>query len=301
MMYNFKDVLTNLGYSPTDCGKELRMRPIYRDSDNSTSLKVDKITGRWIDFGISRKGSFEELIQITLNLKNIDDARDVLNNKLSFNYEKIEPIIKIRQAKIFSTVELENLVPVHTYWKERGISEETLVLFKGGVCKTGKMKNRYVFPIYDEDFRIIGFTGRTLVSSPLRWKHLGTKSLWCYPVCFNKESVEQKREVILVEGIGCMLALWDVGIKNTIVLFGTQCSLAILNYLIKIDPNIIYISLNNEPNNNNIGNIAADKIKNKLRKFFDYWQIKIALPSKKDFADMNKEEILNWKKQNKLS
>ena len=84
-------------------------------------------------------------------------------------------------------------------------------------------------------------------------------------------------------------------IRNTVVTFGLEVSISILNFLLKIDPNTIYISFNNDAQKNNAGNFAADKAKSKLLRYFDAKQIKIALPNKKDFGEMNSEEINQWK------
>ena len=99
----------------------------------------------------------------------------------------------------------------------------------------------------------------------------------------------------MVESIGDMLSLWQAGVKNTLVTFGTSLSLAILNYSLKLDPRKIYISLNNDSNKNNAGNIAAEKTQARLSRYFDKSQLKIALPPKKDFGEMTKEEIVQWK------
>jgi hypothetical protein len=66
---------------------------------------------------------------------------------------------------------------------------------------------------------------------------------------------------------------------------------------LKLDPNKIYISFNNDQEKNNAGNDAAEKGKNKLLRYFDPRQIEIKLPNKKDFGEMSSEEILVWKKK----
>jgi DNA primase len=91
--------------------------------------------------------------------------------------------------------------------------------------------------------------------------------------------------------------LWDANIKNVIVSFGLDISSQLLNFLLKIDPNEVILSFNNDEANNSAGNKAADKAFNKLNKYFDPKQIKIILPDKKDFGEMNKEEIINWQKK----
>ena len=159
------------------------------------------------------------------------------------------------------------------------------------------MKNRYVFPIFNLRNNIIGFSGRDVTNiSKIKWKHLGEKSDFLYPLFLNHSILQEQREIILVESIGDMLNLWQSGIQNVLVTFGTSLSLPILNHMLKLDIKKIYISLNNDSNKNMAGNIGADKIYSRLKRYFDQRQLKIALPVKKDFGEMTREEILQWKK-----
>ena len=78
-----KEVLIDLGYSLIDNGREFRARPIYRESGNNMSLCIYKHDGKWTDFGVSKSGRLEDLIKITLNLKDISQAREYLENSFS--------------------------------------------------------------------------------------------------------------------------------------------------------------------------------------------------------------------------
>ena len=69
-----------------------------------------------------------------------------------------------------------------------------------------------------------------------------------------------------------------------------------MNFLLKLDPDKIYISFNNDNEKNNAGNDAAEKAFNKLLRYFDKRQLVIKLPTKKDFGEMTTEEIIKWKK-----
>ena len=89
--------------------------------------------------------------------------------------------------------------------------------------------------------------------------------------------------------------MWEADVKCVIVTFGLDVSVPIINYLLKIDIDEICISFNNDEGNNHAGNLAAEKAKKKLLKYFDIPQVRIALPSKKDFGEMNPSEILEWK------
>ena len=293
---NVYQILTDLGYKLKDYGKEYRTKPLYRDSDNDTVLKIYKDSGYWFDFKENISGDFNSLITMTLKLEDPNKAKEWLKDKnFSFNrpIENSKPLLK--SNKKFDIDILKNLELNHEYWNKRDISDEILNEFKGGIAKAGKMKNRYVFPIFNST-NIIGFSGRDITNkSKIKWKHIGEKNDFLYPLFLNSKIIEEQKEVVLIESIGDMLSLWQAGIKNTLVTFGTNLSLSILNYCLKIDPKKIYISLNNDSDKNNAGNIGAEKIHARLKRYFDEKQIKISLPNKKDFGEMNKEEILQWK------
>jgi hypothetical protein len=295
---NVFQVLTDLGYKLKDHGKEYRARPLYRDSDNDTVLKIEKNSGNWFDFKQNISGDLNSLVKLTLKLDDVDEAKQWLKNKnfisqIASDVEK--PLIK--SAKSFDINILDRLENRHDYWINRNITQETISQFKGGVAHAGKMKNRYVFPIFNLKNNIIGFSGRDVTNiSKIKWKHLGEKSDFLYPLFLNHSILQEQREIILVESVGDMLNLWQSGIKNVLVTFGTSLSLPILNQMLKLDIKKIYISLNNDSNKNMAGNIGADKIHSRLKRYFDQRQLKIALPIKKDFGEMTNEEILQWKK-----
>ena len=301
-MHNLKDILLEIGYSNIiDSGRELRTRPIYRDSGNNTSLCIKKSDGRFFDYSANISGSFEDLIKLSLNLKTITEAQDWLGNKLSNSelFVRVEkPLIK--QPRILNKQDLSLIIPRHQYWNKRGISNETLNIFGGGVMEEGRLKDRYVFPIFNRKRELVGFAGRDVKNNPgpnrPKWKHIGDKSKWKYPLQSNIKVLQESKEVIIVESVGDMLALWENGIRNTVVVFGVNISVELLNLFIKLDLNKMIISFNNDSSNNNVGNVAADKAKNKLLKYFDRRQVSVNLPPKNDFGDMSAEEILLWRK-----
>ena len=97
-----------------------------------------------------------------------------------------------------------------------------------------------------------------------------------------------------MESIGDMLALWESGIKNSIVTFGLSITSKIKQILMLINPEKIYISFNNDENQ--AGNTAAQKAYDNLKRQFDLPQLEIKLPSKNEFGCMSTKEILAWKK-----
>lgn len=285
--------LTQLGYSLKDFGKEYRTKPLYRESGNPTSLAVNKDTGEWFDFSERIGGQLEYLVQLTQKLTSLEEARKLFSTDRDI--EKTDDAPLIEEPKVFDKNLLIKLRKDHSYWIGRNISLETIETFEGGVAVNGKMMNRYVFPIFDLKDNLVGFDGRylkTLWETIPKWKKLGAKSHWIYPYKWNAKYI--KDEVILVESIGDMLSLWDVGIRNVLVTFGVEPSPQLISFLIKLDIKKIIIALNNDEDNNDVGNRSADKARIKICRYFDVSQVEIRLPDKKDFNEMSEQERLDW-------
>jgi hypothetical protein len=297
---NIREILTEIGYSLSDQGKYFRTKPIYRDSSSNTVLSIRKSDGKWKDFREDIGGSFEDLIRLSLSLKSKGDTTKWLINKgvdIASEAKKVEP--KIPQAKIFENESLNKLIPDHSYWNNRGISKDTLSTFKGGVVDSGKMAERYVFPIFNKKEQIVGFSGRDLKPNKNenskfvrpKWKHIGDKSKWNYPLSNNVKIIRKQKSIIVLESIGDMLSLWENGIRNTIVSFGVILSPNMLSTLTRMDPDKIFISFNDDSSNTNAGNEAARVAKKKLLQFFDEGQITIKLPEgHNDFNEMHLSE-----------
>lgn len=293
---NVYDILTEIGYcNLRDFGKEWRTCPLYRASDNHTSLSIKKDTGEWYDFSERSGGSLPQLIQKTLNLTSQQEALAIIGNRQT---SKLTNKYELTDVQKFDKQLLIKLVKDNSYWNSRKISDRTLKIFQGGITFNGRMAYRYVFPIFDIKNELVGFSGRSLNDNPdfPKWKHIGNKSHWLYPFIWNKEFIEAK-SIILLESIGDMLTLWEHGIKNTLVTFGIDISSKIIELLLKLDIPKIFISFNNDANNHLVGNKAATEGKQKLIRFFDEKQITIAIPNEKDFGEMTGEQISIWKNQ----
>jgi len=300
-MTDYREILEDMGYSNIlDNGKELRTKPIYRESSSGTVLSVRKDTGHFIDFSKQISGSFHDLVKLSLGLKSFTEANNYLTDR-GVSSEKTIRKPEVNSTRIFPHSYLSKFVPDHSYWTNRGISPETLRLFQGGVVQSGTMANRYVFPIFNSREELVGISGRCILNGQSKarpkWKHRGAKAKWRYPLQANYQHLKGEGEVFLVESIGDMLAMWEGGIKNSIVTFGLDVSTALIQLFLKIDPDKIYISFNNDESNNRAGNKAAEKAKLKLNNYFDKNQISINLPDKKDFGEMSAEEIKVWREK----
>lgn len=293
---SLENALLELGFNLQNEGPRFwRARPIYRDSSNNTSLRISKQDGSFIDFSANKKGSFNQLVRLALDLESIEAAAKWVDTR----HLSLDDVVrtKPKAEKPFQVKDPypEKLLRHYNYFVEkRGISQETLEQFECGVDMNGKMNNRFVFVIRDEYGDISGLAGRDLLDSGNRtkWKLMGQKMYWTFPFDQAEQYIKEKRSVILVESVGDMLALWDAGVRNVLVVFGVKLSNKLVSLLLSLDIDEIIISTNNdEEKEKNWGKQAAEAIQKKLLKTFDEDSVKIQLPKNNDWGVTPKDEI----------
>ena len=292
-----REILDNNGIQYQEFPNYLKCVAGWRNGDSLGSVTIYP-EGVVIDHVLGEKFGFDKLVGKILGIDDEEKIQEYLSNSnyISPQNQNIdEPLIK-NENKIFSPQSIQDfgIVPNYDYWINRGISKETAQLFHGGLAYKSKMKNRQVLTIYNSKNKIVGFTGRSVLKDyKIKWKRLGIKKNWIFPVYLNSKIIQEQKEVILVESPACVLKLWDCGIRNIICLFGLEISFPIINFLLRLNDVNIIISTNNEESNR--GNDAALKIQKKLKKYFDNKNIFIKLPPDKDFACIeDKSKILEW-------
>ena len=290
-----ENVLIDLGFSlHSENANFWRARPIYRESNNNTSLRINKETGAFQDYSAGIHGDFYKLLEISLNLSDYQSARKWLDEKAP-DIEIKQPTPKIKVDKKFDSDYGENLLRHYSFYtnRENPIREAVLEEFECGIQMSGKMNNRFVFLVRDDNFNIVGLAGRDLLSRDNKWKLMGGKSHWEFPMQ-SIPHIKKTKEVFLVESVGDMLALYNAGYKNVFVMFGLALMPRLLNKIASLNPNRVIICTNDDSDSKkNEGQVAAEKIKKKLSKLMDEDSILIMLPPNGDLGDSNPEEIKN--------
>lgn len=284
----YKETLQKLGYDLQDCGSHWRTRAIYRNGKTNTSLIIYKDSGVWKDFGLDNQAKpFNALVKETLKTNDPKILSTYLINNETVHTKPQQE--RIEMEKIYPESYLDKLLPMKTFYEKRGISEKTQIKFKCGYAGGGKMYRRMVFPIYDLDNQIHGFSGRSVVDydNAPKWKHMGRKTNWIYPHHLSHNKIEEKQEVILVESIGDCMALYEAGFENILMLAGLDISAKMISYLNTFDLNRIIIATNNDNSKEvNTGALASIKITAKLSTVFDLSLIRINPPVCNDFGEM---------------
>lgn len=225
--------------------------------------------------------------KLILQLAGIDS-----DNKDNNFTQEVEEKVELPKRWPLST--LERLVKSYDYWEKRGIPAEVVEKFGGGIATSGQFLNRFVIPIFNQEkTEIIGFTGRSLNDKGPKWLHSkGKKAEWIWSPDIN--AIREKGYILIIESPSDGFRLAEYGYMNFMAVFGTTISDYQLSYLISVSPPKILIGLNNEPENANIGNHAAERMRNKLIKFFNEDKVIIALPPKKDFEMLSQEEMTEY-------
>lgn len=194
---------------------------------------------------------------------------------------------KLTVEKIYPESSLSTLLPDYSYWVGRGIKEEVLKELEGGLApqgEKGKLVGRYIFPIRNLQGKIMGFTGRIVISNSFStlWKHCFRSSKAVYPWNVTGDDIKKSKTVILTESLGDAMSLISVGIKPVLCIFGLNLNGLIISTLVGASVERIIISLNKDEDENK-GRAAAERIARKLTLFFS--RVEIRLPV--SFKDWN--------------
>ena len=303
-----RSILEDLGYKLSDKGSYWQSAALYRNGDNPTALQIYKDTGAWKDYVKDTAFMpFNKLLILTLNTNDPKELSKYLNKEENFflSERARSNDAKLEMEKIYPDSVLSKLLPHYKFYKNRGISEDTLKILKGGLATKGAMYQRFVFPIYNQYGQIHGFSGRDMSGKEgkPKWKHMGKKNTWVYPAFVPLEdgvlfdSVD-KKSVIIVESIGDCLNLNQHGFKNVLVSFGLDISSKLLCSILSFGFERVFISFNNDfEKTHNRGMDAAVKNYLKLLNYFDEKNIKICLPDKNDFGEMNDLDFKKWREK----
>ena len=291
MAHAIGDYLRERGYSLRDCGDYWQTKALYRGGVRQTSLCVWKRDGNFRDWVSGVSGSPEYLAKIISGVApNFITEQDYVPQKI------VVP-------KIYSEKCLERLLPSYQMFSKRGISDETMRFFKAGLAQKGQLLRRVCFPCRDEQGKIIGFAGRWYSESLpkedfAKWKFIGRKTNFLFPGVLNRDEIEKARQVILVESVGDVLALWEAGVKNTFCLFGTSLCKRHLSYVACFQAKDAVIAMNDDvkQDGTNPGQEGAAKVLEKLDKVLDVGVVRIIKPTHNDFGAMSGGEIIEWKR-----
>lgn len=90
-----------------------------------------------------------------------------------------------------------------------------------------RFRGRIIFPIFDESEKVVAFGGRTLFDAEPKYLNspdtmIYKKGALLYGLNFCKKKIQEKDEIILVEGYTDFIALYQAGVQNLAACLGTS-------------------------------------------------------------------------------
>ena len=109
------------------------------------------------------------------------------------------------------------------------INNSGLLIKKNPDNYFGRFKHRITFPIYNFKNKIVGFGGRTIAKSNIKYINSPESDIFkkgeiLYGFKQNYEEIKKTRNIILVEGYLDVIALYQKGIKISVATLGTTLS-----------------------------------------------------------------------------
>lgn len=134
--------------------------------------------------------------------------------------------------------------------ESKGYSKDLLV--KSGIAvinNEGKVsdiyRNRIMFPLWDTNGKVIGFSGRIYEGSDTS-KYINTmetdifkKGSLLYNYEYARKSILDKDEIIICEGFMDVIRLYTIGVENVVATMGTAITKEQLNLIRKLTNNVI--------------------------------------------------------------
>lgn len=208
-------------------------------------------------------------------------------NKLLIKKAKVhKPQIKITKDIVRSRLQ----IPAQ-YYIDKGFESGVLDLFDVGLCTNpdAEMYNRVVFPVYDENNEyMVGSVGRTVVDHPQKWKNQKGFNTANYLYNFGRayERIKKTNCIVLVEGQGDVIRLWETGVYNVVGMFGSSLTES-QEYLVQKSGafTIVVITDNDEA-----GHKCRKKINEDLKTRYNIINI---IPPKNDVGEMTHDDIHN--------
>lgn len=302
----FIDIIDRYGYLTSCC--------LHYGADNNTAFSYHLTMKIWSCFThhcekkygsdiigltrfalakMERPHDFKSALQFIIEFLEQDtDKIDVKNRDFLLNLTKKTALNKIE--KKYKDDILKKLKP-HSYLIKRGFKNETIAKYQIGYCdnKYKKFYNRIVIPVRNCTGELVGFTARWIGD------HAKTKvPKWLHSNGFKKGEhlfnlnnalpyIRKNGEVIIVEGCLDSIKLDEIGISNSVAIFGTSLSSTQKSIILGNATSVIIVF-----DNDAAGIVAQNVVTNSLKNYVDVYAV--TLPKGKDIDDLSECEIKKY-------
>lgn len=296
------------------------------DRDNATAFSYSLSIGRWICFTHHCQEKFGSdaigLVRSVLGLSFLEACDWIEENIKSEGAEiGLSPIKRsVHSARNMpiSETNIKFLVKDYDYLVERGFDPQVLEKHEVGYWfRPGTfMHQRMIFPIRDENGRLIGYSGRTVKSKSWfesrdmkynKWLHGRYYHRYPVPGDFNASAVlynfnnakrytDISRKVIIVEGPLDGMKLDEAGVNNWCSTLSTNFSESHRSILMRAGVTDLYFAYDNDdPSNYENGVNPAERSWSIIEEANgDLFNLhKVELPAGKDCGDLSVNEAID--------
>jgi len=206
-----------------------------------------------------RKKLSPKLLKLKEKLFKINESALAFYKKNLFNTTEGRKALEYLKKRNISEGTIQNLkigyainswTSLVDFFKRKGV--EVSLLEKAGLALPGQKKEGYydrfrgriIFPIFDITGKAVGFGGRTVIDAEPKYLNspdtpIYSKGNLLYGLNFSKDSVREKRGLILVEGYTDFSALYQAGITNIAASLGTSLTSGQVSLARRFAPKII--------------------------------------------------------------
>lgn len=268
-----------------------------------------------------KKIDFKEAVEILAQKYNYaiefsknDTRKDELN--ALFEYSKIceQNLLKKENEKILQWLlkrglELEDLKTFHIGLAPEISAANAHLVNLGVVFSNGKsfFANRITFALSNTTHKIVGFSARThpyynfknnakYINS--KESNIFSKSKTLYNFSLAKSKIVEKKEVVIVEGFMDCIALWKMGVKNSVATCGTAFNVTHLSQILRLREEIAIKLCFDKDEAGKLASIRAIKMLLENEILANIWWVNNSV---KDIGEvLQKQEKLDYTEYNGL-
>lgn len=184
--------------------------------------------------------SYKEQLELELKQTQCDDISDILEFGNAVDNPQQEVFLESSISKFY--------VKKNSFMVDKGYSAEVLKYLEMGFYSgdtKNPMNNRCVFPVRNEQGKLVGWTGRSILSdAKIKWCHAPAKrfnkALNLYNIDKALPHIMECGCVNVVESIGNTIRMIESGRLNTVATLGSTISVEQCNMLVSYNVDIIF-------------------------------------------------------------
>ena len=184
---------------------------------------IDYVSKR---LGLGWRDAAEKVASLLSIPFELDDEDPVASARKKEALERARAALEQEQSTYKINIRDPRAGRIRDFLAARGLTPEASKEFGIGYAPDGFFAQRITVPIYDHRNHLVGFTGRTTVDAPAKYKNsqdsdVFQKKLLVFNEVRAKEAAREAGCLVVVEGHLDVVSMWQAGIRNVVAMQGT--------------------------------------------------------------------------------